>query len=166
MKTLKTQVLKTATVTGVKSAIPADRIGLGRVIAYLAHSTDNLSQGLFPMPHNPAPEQVRSRQLSAMHPRMRWQGGDGVPPAGRAGCIPGVSAVWFAPIAASRFTGRSATRTAASNRHCYLADPSRTHVPGDVHHHDRLGSDCQSPDRSGDKRLATRSVSSAATAGK
>ena len=163
MKTLETQVIKTATVTGVKSAIPADRIGLGRVIAY---STDNLSQGLFPMPRHPEAEQARSRQLSTMQPRMRWRGGDAVPPARAAGCVPGVSAVWFAPITAVRFTGRPRTRTAASSRTCYFAGTSRTHVPGEVHHHDRLGSDCQSPDRLGDKRLATRGVSSAATAGK
>ena len=169
MKTLKTLVLKTATVTGVKPATPADRIGLGVRVAYLAHPTDNLSLGHLPMPHNPEPDLVRSRQLSAMQPRMRWQGGDGVPPAGPAGCFPGVSAVRSTSISARPFTGWRATRTAATGRAislCRFADPSRTHVPGDVHHHDRLGRDCQSPDRLGDKRLATRDVSSAATAGK
>jgi hypothetical protein len=169
MKTLKTLVLKTATVTGVKPATPADRIGLGVRLAYLAHPTDNLSLGHLPMPHNPEPDQVRSRQLSAMQPRMRWQGGDVVPPAGPAGCFPGVSAVRSTSNSARPFTGWLATRTAANGRAlslCRFADPSRTHVPGEVHHHDRLGRDCQSPDRSGDKRLATRGVSSAATAGK
>ena len=62
MKTLKTLVLETATVTGVKLATPADRIGLGLGVV-LAYPMDNLSQGLFPMPHNPEPEQVRSRQV-------------------------------------------------------------------------------------------------------
>jgi hypothetical protein len=167
MKTLKTLVLKTATVTGVKPATPADRIGLGLVVAYPAHPTDNLSPGHFSMPQNPEPNQVRSRQLSAMQPRMRWQDGDVVPPAGPAGCFLGVSAVRSTSISARPFTGWRATRTAASGRaFCRFADPSRTHVPGDVHHHDRLGRDCQSPDRLGDKRLATRGVSSAATAGK
>jgi hypothetical protein len=166
MKTLKTLVLKTATVTGVKPATPADRIGLGLVVTY---STDNLSPGHFSMPHNPEPNPVRSRQLSAMPLRMRWQGDDVVPPAGPAGCFPGVSAVRSTSISARPFTGWLATRTAATGRAislCRFADPSRTHVPGDVHHHDRLGRDCQSPDRLGDKRLATRGVSSAATAGK
>jgi hypothetical protein len=166
MKTLKTLVLKTATVTGVKPATPADRIGLGLVVTY---STDNLSPGHFSMPHNPEPNPVRSRQLSAMPLRMRWQGDDVVPPAGPAGCFPGVSAVRSMSISARPFTGWRATRTAANGRAlnlCRFADPSRTHVPGDVHHHDRLGRDCQSPDRLGDKRLATRGVSSAATAGK
>jgi len=169
MKTLKTLVLKTATVTGVKPATPADRIGLGLVIAYPAHPTDNLSPGHFLVPQNPEPNQVRSRQLSAMPSRMRWQGGDGVPPAGPAGCFPGASAVRSTSISARPFTGWLATRTAANGRTlpvCRVAVISRTHVPGDVHHHDRLGRDCQSPDRSSDKRLATRGVSSAATAGK
>ena len=133
-----------------------------------AYPTDNLSPGHFSMPQNPEPDQVRSRQLSAMLPRMRWQGGDVVPLAGPAGCVPGVSAVRFASKRANPVTGwHRTTRTAAKGRAiCRFAAPSRTHVPGEVHHHNRLGRDCQSPDRSSDKRLAIRSVSSAATAGK
>jgi len=167
MKTLKTLVLKTATATGVKLAAPADRIGLGFGVAY---PMDNLSPGHFPMPHNPEPEPVRSRQLSAMLPRMRWQSVNGaVPPASSAGWFPGAPAVRFTSIAASLSGGWQATRPAAIDRIravCRLADPSRTHVPGDSCFLDRLGRDCQSPDRSGDKRIATRGVSSAATAGK
>jgi hypothetical protein len=166
MKTLKTLVLKTATVTGVKPAAPADRIGLGLGVAY---PTDNLSRGHFSMPHNPEPEQVRSRELSAMPPRMRWQAGNTVPPAGPAGCFPGASADWSASVTAAPFTGRLATRTAADGRAltaCRFADPGRTRVPGDFRQHDRLGRDCQSPDRSSDKRVATRGARSAATAGK
>ena len=163
MKTLKTLVLKTATVTGVKLATPADRIGLGLGVVR-AYPMDNLSQGLFPMPHNPEPEQVRSRELSAMQPRMRWhEGHDAVPPAGPAGCFPGASAVRFATNDASRFTGwQRTTRTAATGRN-RVAVTSRTHVLGDLRHHDRLGRDCQSPDRLGDKRtIATKSVCSIA----
>jgi len=162
MKTLKTLVLETATVTGVKLATPADRIGLGLGVVR-AYPMDNLSQGLFPMPHNPEPEQVRSRQLSAMHPRMRHASDDAVPPASSAGCFPGASAVRFASCDASRFTGWQRTmRTAATGRN-RLAVTSRTHVPGDLRHDDRLGRDCQSPDRLGDKRtIATRSVCSIA----
>jgi hypothetical protein len=170
MKTLKTQVLKTATVAGVKLVAPADRIGLGFGVV-LAYPTDNLSQGLFPTPHNPEPEQVRSRELSALQPRMRLQAGnDAVPPAGSAGSFPGLSAVRSASISASPFDGWQRTmRTAANGRTrevCRLADPSRTHVPGDLRHDDRLGRDCQSPDRFSDKRIATRVVGSAAIAGK
>jgi hypothetical protein len=167
MKTLKTLVLKTATVTGVKPAASADRIGLGLGVA-TTYPMDNLSQGQFPMPQNPEPEQVRSReQLSAMQPRMRLQSGDeSVPPAGSTGCFPGSSAVRFALSRASRFTGwQRTTRTAATGR-CRIAVLSRTHVSGDLRHDNRLGRDCQSPDRSSDKRLAIRGVSSAATAGK
>jgi hypothetical protein len=165
MKTLKTLVLKTATVTGVKPATPADRIGLGLRVAY---PTDNLSQGLFPMPHNPEPEQVRSRQLSAMQPRMRWhEGHDAVPPASSAGCFPGASAVRFASSCATRFTGWQRTmRTAATGRN-RVAVTSRTRVPGERRHNNRLGRDCQSPDRLRDKQaFASRKASSIAAAGK
>jgi hypothetical protein len=167
MKTLETQVLKTATATGVKLAAPADRIGLGFGVAY---PMDNLSLGHVPVPHNPEPEQVRSRQLSAMPARMRWQSVNGVvPPASSAGWFPGVSAVRFTSIAASLSGGSRGMRTAAIDRTRAVrrfADPSRTRVPGDSCFLDRLGRDCQSPDRSGDKRIATRGVSSTATAGK
>src|SRR5438046_3142242 len=97
MQTLKTRVLKTATVTGVKPTTPADRIGLGLGVA--AYPTDNLSPGQFPMPHNPEPEQVRSREeLSAMQMREQMRaGGDSATTAGRPGCpsAPGVSASRF-----------------------------------------------------------------------
>ena len=80
---------------------------------------------------------------------------------------PGASAVRFASCNASRFTGwQRTTRTAATGRN-RVAVTSRTHVPGDLRHHDRLGSDCQSPDRLGDKRMtAAGSVRSIAAAGK
>ena len=170
MKTLMTLVLKTAKVTGVKLATPADRIGLGFGVAYPAHPTDNLSPGHVSLPHHPEPEQVRSwQELSAMRPQMRWQAGNNaMPPAGPAGCVPGVSAVRFAS-SATRFAGRLATRTAAGGRTlpvCRLASPGRTRVPGDLRHNNRLGRDCQSPDRFSDKRIATRDASSAAMAGK
>lgn len=166
MKILKTLVLKTATVTGVKPAAPADRIGLGLGVA--AYPMDNLSQGLFPMPQNPEPEQVRSReQLSAMQARMRLQSGDETEtPAGSTGCFPGSSAVRFALPRASRFTGWQRTTRTAANGRCRLADPGRTHVSGDLRHDNRLGRDCQSPDRFSDKRIAKWVVSSTATAGK
>jgi hypothetical protein len=171
MKTLMTLVLKTATVAGVKPVTPADRIGLGFGVAN-AYPTDNLSPGLFPVPHNPAPEQARERQLSAMQPRMRvHMGDDAVPPAGPAGLVPGVSAVRFAAISAPPIAGwQPAMRTAAVNRTrevCRFAAPSRTRVPGDLRLTDRLGCDCQSPDRSDDdKRIALRIARSAATARK
>jgi hypothetical protein len=172
-KTLKTLVLKTETVTGVKLGTPADCIGLGLVVAN-AYPTDNLSPGQIPLPHNPVPEQVRSREmLSAMQMRKQMRAGDdAVPPASSAGCpsAPGLSAALFESFGASRFTGwQRTTRTAANSRTregCRFADPSRTHVPGDLRHDDRLGRDCQSPDRLSDKRITIREVSSASAAGK
>ena len=160
MKTLKTRVLKTATVTSVKLITPADRIGQGLV----AYPTDNLSPGHFSMPHNPVPEQVRPREeLSAMQMRMQMQAdGDAVPPAGSTGCFPGVSARRFA-------TPFTAWRTAAAGRTrevCLVAATGLADFPRDLRHNDRLGSDCQSPDRSSDKRNATREVCSATAARK
>jgi hypothetical protein len=114
VKTLKTLVLKTATVTGVKLVTPADRIGLGFGTVLASYPTDNLSPGLLPMPHNPEPEQVRSRQeLSVMQMHKHLQAAEStvaslalprvrarVRPTGSAGCIwfrvPGLTAGRFA----------------------------------------------------------------------
>jgi hypothetical protein len=172
MKTLKTCVLKTATVTSVKLITPADRIGLGLGVA--TYPTDNLSPGQFPMPHNPEPEQVRSREeLSATRMQRHSRAGDdAVPPTGSAGCPsdPGVSASRFAPTRVPPFTAwRGTTRTAAAGRTREVrlpAAPGLADLPRDLRHDDRLGSDCQSPDRLSDKRNATREVCPAATAGK
>jgi hypothetical protein len=104
---------------------------------------------------------------------MRLRAGDDtVPPAGSAGCpsAPGLSADRFATFGAASFEGwQRTTRTAATGRTrevCRFADPGRASFPGDLSHSDRLGSDCQSPDRFSDKRIATRELTLAATAGK
>ncbi len=167
-ETLKTLVLQTVTVTGVKLATPADRIGLGLGVAI--YPTDNLSPGQIPMPHNPEPEQVRSRQLSSMPPRMWLQTGNAVPPAGHGtpGCAPGFSAVQFASSCAFPFEGwQRTTRTAVEGR--TRTSPSTSAVrrstvtsqadfPGDLRHDDRLGCDCQSLRRLSGKRIAKREV--------
>ena len=83
---LKTEQTKTVTVAGVKLVTPADRIGLG-FGTVLAYPADNLSRGQFPLPPNPEPEQLRSRQdQSAPHMRKQMRTGesDAVPPAGPA----------------------------------------------------------------------------------
>jgi hypothetical protein len=183
-ETLKTMP-KTATVASVKLTTPADRIGLGLGVA--TYPTDNLSPGQFPVPHNPAPEQVRSREaLSAMQPRMRMhEDGDAVPPAGSAGCTPGFSAVRSGSIGALTLSGwRRATRTTVggSTREVRLTtDPGRADFRDDLRHDDRSGRDCQSLRRTSGKRgraraegtgrvtqpeVVTRRVGSAATAAK
>ncbi len=171
-ETLKTLVLKTATVTGVKLVTPADRIGLGLGVAN--YPTDNLSPGPIPMPQSPEPEQARSRQLSAMQMQRQMQSrsdSDAVPPAGSTGCSPGSSAGRFSSSSADSFTSwHETTRTAATGDPAsavrIFAVPSRTDLPGDLGHNDRLG-DCQSPELfSGKRESATRRVGSAADAGK
>ncbi len=81
---LTTVTTKTATVASVKLTTPADRIGLGFGAA-LAYPADSLSLGQFPTPHNPAPEQVRSRQgqsAAQMRKHLRTGGTDAGPPTG------------------------------------------------------------------------------------
>jgi hypothetical protein len=148
MTNLKT-VQKTATVTSFVLTTPADRIGLGFGAA-LAYPADNLSRGQFSLPHNPEPEQLRSRQgqsATQMRKQMRTGEPDAVPPAGPAGCLtPGSSAVrvwWRVTV-----TGKSQNR-----------DPKTcVRLP-------RL-SDCQSQARSDEKHGLTREAVPAASAGK
>lgn len=158
--TLKTLVLKTATVAGVKLVTPADRIGLGFDLA--AYPTDNLSP-------NPVPEHVGSwRELSEEGMQMQPPtGGDAVQPTG-CPSAPGVSASRSGSLTASFTSGRT-TRTTATGRTregLFVAGLSRANVPGDHRPTDRLGRDCQSLRRLSDKRVAIRGVVSAATAGK
>ncbi|WP_439623337.1 hypothetical protein [Gemmata sp.] len=171
LATLKTLVLKTATVTGVKLVTPADRIGLGFGVA--AYPTDNLSPGQIPMPHNPEPELVRSREeLSAPQSRQQLHaGGETVPPGGSAGCLPGLTATRFAPASASPLTRswRAATRTAAAGgtrEGLPVAVPGSADFSRDLGRTDRFGRDCQSLRRFRDLRGAKREVGPAAAAGK
>ena len=170
MKTLTTLVLKTATVAGVKLVTPADRIGQG--LGRAAYATDNLSQGRFPTPHNPEPNEVRSREaLSAMRMREHSHAsGDPVPPASSAGCFPGASASRSDSTRIPPFTGwRGTERTAAADRTrevCLPAAHGLADSRRELRHTDRLGSDCQSPDRLSDKRNAAKEVRPASAAGK
>jgi hypothetical protein len=156
---LKT-VLQTVQVTSVKLAPSADRIGLG-FGAGRHYPADSLSQeGRFPTPPNPAPEQVRSRQeLSAMQMRkqMRTDGSGAVPPAGSVGLLPPGSPaarVWW-----SLTVGESCSVSAT--------DGSRDRLPEvRVVQRVRIGRDCQSPDRTNDKRALLREAAPATAAGK
>ena len=149
-------VLKTVAMASVKLTVPADRIGLGFGTGN-AYPAGSLSQGRFPTPHNPAPEQGRSRQdESAMRMRKQTQAGesDAVPPVGRTGCLtPGSSAV---RVSWSLTSGASWSVTST--------DPSRNRDPKtcvSLRHRD-----CQSPVRSDEKHALTREAAPAATAGK
>lgn len=171
---LKTLVLKTVTVTGVKPVTPADRIGLGFGVA--AYPTDNLSPGRNPAPRNPEPEQARGRQLSAMQMREQMRSDrDAVPPVGSTGTgcpgAPGVSAGRSATSSSSSLTTswRRTERTTAVGGARVVrlhAVHDRTDLPGDLAN-DLTGRDCQSPRRfSGKQVVATRKIGSAATARK
>jgi hypothetical protein len=149
---LKT-VTKTVTAASVKLTAPADRIGLGFGAGH-AYPADSLSLGHFPTPRNPEPEQLRSRQdKSAMQMRKQTHPDgtkvpDAVPPASSAGCLPpGSSAV------------RVSWRVTAT-------DDRRSCLPTVSAVRNRLGSDCQSPDRFGGNHGLKREAVSAATARK
>lgn len=171
LATLKTLVLKTATVGSVKLTAPADRIGLGFGVA--AYPTDNLSQGQIPMPHNPEPELVRSREeLSAPQSRQQLHAGnEAVPPGGSAGCVPGLTAARSAARSASPLTGswRETTRTTATGgtRVVFpVAVPGAADFSRDPGRSDRFGRDCQSLRRFRGQQGAKREVGPAAAAGK
>jgi len=164
-KTLKTLVLKTVTVGSVKLATPADRIGLGASVV-ATYPAEVLSSGQFPLPPNPEPETLGSRQeLPAMqtHPRMHT-GATTVAPAGRAGCLPnpGPSARRHpAPFTAAKWAsgaGRLAHHV-GGNAGAVRGLPPATRGRTGTHSaplslRDRLGCDCQSPDRHDDRWCA------------
>jgi hypothetical protein len=153
---LKTVLMKTAKVTSVALAAPADRIGLGFGDGSTpVNPTDNLSRGRFPAPHNPEPEQLRSRHgRSAEYLRKQMRTGtpDAVPPASLAGHLPpGSSAVLW-----SLTVGTSWPVSAADpGRNCYPKVCARLR-----------NRDCQSPVRSDEKHTLPRATAPAATAGK
>lgn len=131
--TLKTLVLKTATVTSVKLAAPADRIGLGRVVAH--NSADVQSPGQIPMPpcsgHRPSNSNA-----------MRMLGGE------QMTRLPGER----------ERSGSSAHRWPESFPQ-YCEKPtkrprSRASFPAVSCVSERIG-DCQSSDRRGDRRTAS-----------
>lgn len=149
---LKT-VTKTVTAASVKLTAPADRIGLGFGAGH-ANPADFLSLGHFPTPRNPEPEPLRSRQDQSATQMPRQMRPDGtkvpyaVPPASSAGCLrPGSSAV------------RVSWRVTAT-------DLSRSCLPTVSAVRNRLGRDCQSPDRFVGNHGLTREAVSAPAAGK
>lgn len=150
-------VLKTVQMTSVKLAVPADRIGLGFGPA-TAYSTDSLSQGRFPAPRNPEPEQLRSRQdrsATQMRKQTRTGGPGAVPPAGSAGCLPPGSTadrvLWSLTVGASRSVSTTSD--------------GRTREP-QVSARNRNGRDCQSPVRDNAKHDHLRQAAPTAAAGK
>jgi hypothetical protein len=156
---LKTVLMKTVKVTSVTLAAPADRIGLGFGPATAdANPTDSLSRGRFPAPHNPEPEQLRSRHgrsAEQLRKQMRTGTPDAVPPASLAGYLPpGSSAdrvLWSLPVGASWSVATTAPSRTCSPKVCVRL------------RHDR---DCQSPVRSDEKHTLRRATAPAATAGK
>lgn len=156
---LMTVMTKTATVASVKLTTPADRIGLGFGAALAYPADSSLSLGQFPTPHNPEPEQVRSRQgrsAAQMRKQMRAGGPDAVPPTGPVGCLPpgprAVRVAW--------------SLTAGESWLVRPTDHSRNRLPEVRVVRSRIDRDCQSPDRQDDKRALLREVAPATTAGK
>jgi hypothetical protein len=171
VKTLKTLVHKTASVGSVKLSTSADRIGLG-LTAIASYPTDILSQGQFPLPHNPQPgsnsgpcEAQSAMQLQEQMPAEA----PSMAPAGPAGClsVPGSSACrtqrsftrfplsgWRATAKRVAAAGRSPVDTAifAVDTGLSPAATSRASFSGFRGLSVRLGRDCQSPDRMTDRQ--------------
>ncbi|MDB5306606.1 MAG: hypothetical protein JWO38_808 [Gemmataceae bacterium] len=184
--TLKTLVLKTVTAGSVKLTAPADRIGQGLAVD-VAYPAEVLSQGQFPLPHNPGSEPNPGSRTELSAPQLREQMrvvAPTVAPAGPAGCpAPGssahrrpssfthhLSARWHR-VAAKRpaAAGRTTTATgipAAATVVTTDAVQSRASFPAALFGVDRFGSDCQSPDRRDDRWPATWETTPTAAAGK
>lgn len=170
LMTLKTVVLKTVSV-GVKLPTPADRIGLG-LAAVATNPADFLSRGRFPLPPNPVPEAYRApRQESPamrMHPQTQSVALTAAP-AGSAGCsIPGSSARRRpSPLARPTSGWRVTAKWAAAAGRLVLGNDtttpagseSRASFPGFEGRQNRIGRDCQSPDRIDDHRTPDASDS-------
>ena len=166
LKTLKTVVLKTVSVS-VKLPTPADRIGLG-LAATVTHPAEFLSPGRFPSPPNPAPERYSEPRQESPAMRMREQTravATAAAPAGSAGCqVSGSSARrpvpplgrpssgWRVTAKWASATGRSATTPGSSGQWLTTAvgGGSRASFPGSAGLRNRIGRDCQSPDRDDD----------------
>lgn len=183
-KTLKTLVTKTVTASSVKLTAPADRIGLGFALAY--DPADPLSPRPIHGSHDPVPEQGSGfrQERPAEQMREQMRAGATVGSAGRsAGCLsfPGSSAhrrppshtppasgwqVWAKRAVAA---GRNAT-TLGSNSQLRAFSPvggvGVAGFPVVLGLQNRLGCDCQSPDRGDDQRTTTREARYATAAGK
>jgi hypothetical protein len=185
-KTLKTLALKTAKTNGVKPTVAADRTGLGFDLA--AYPADSLSPRPIQGSHDPVPEQVpgdrQERPAEQMREQMRAVRAT-VGSSGRsAGCLsfPGSSAhrrppshtppasgwqVWAKRTVAA---GRSAIGSGSNSRSVSFPTvggvgvasfPVTLGLP-----QNRLGRDCQSPDRGDDRGATTREARYATAAGK
>ena len=174
LKTPTTVVLKTVSVS-VKLPTPADRIGLG--LAAGATTADSLSRGRLSLPPNPAPEAYREPRQESPAMRMQPQTqsvATAAAPAGSAGClVPGSSARrrlasfsrpssgWRGTTKWAAAAGRLATDTGlAGNRFANPAgSENRVRFPGSSGLHNRIGRDCQSPDRDDDHQTPDASRS-------
>jgi hypothetical protein len=125
---LTTDLTKTATTTSLALVVPADRLGTGFGAGQNDYpADDSLSQGHIPVPTNPKPEQLRSRQgQSAAQMRKQLRTDEPpVPPTGSVGSVPSVARVnWRTPPA-------DTTR----NRNPLV--PART-CTGDCHSHEQV----------------------------
>jgi hypothetical protein len=124
---LTTDLTKTALTTSFALAVPADRLGTGFGAGQNYPADASLSQGHIPVPTNPQPELLRSRQgqsASQMRKQLRTDEPP-VPPTGPVGSVPSVARVnWRTPPA-------DTTR----NRNPLV--PART-CTGDCHSHEQV----------------------------
>jgi hypothetical protein len=124
--TLKCLMSKTATVNSVTLPTAADHIGTGAVVDRM-QPANSLSLGQFFSPPLPTQNRVGPRREIAV---MRYEPTD-VVPAGPVGSVSGTRSCRLAALA---------KRVARANH------------PWSLRSHPRLGSDCQSPERTDNRR--------------
>ena len=184
-KTLKTLVLKTVTASSVKLNAPATRIGLGFDLV-AAYPADALSTGHIPVSRDPEPEQDsgsrQERPATQMQPQMRSVRATAETSGRSAGCLsfPGSSALRRPPsrtpptvgwLQTKRTVtaGRNATSSGSNSRFSafpLVSGVGLSGLPVVLGLQNRLGCDCQSPDRGDDQRTTSREARHATAAGK
>jgi hypothetical protein len=184
-KTLKTLVQKTVSASSVKLNVAADRIGLGFGVAL--YPAEPLSPRHIQVSHDPellsdsGPRQ--ERPATQMREQMRTVRATAGTSGRSAGCLsfPGSSALrrppshtpptvgWRSETKRTAAAGRSANYSGRNSEFDALPPASGvgvTGLPVVLGLQNRLGCDCQSPDRGDDQRTTTREARYATAAGK
>jgi hypothetical protein len=184
-KTLKTLVQKTVSANSVKLSVAADRIGLGFGLAL--YPAEPLSPRHIQVSHDPellsdsGPRQ--ERPATQMREQMRTVRATAETSGRSAGCLsfPGSTAHrrppshtpptsgWRNETKRTAAAGRNANGSGSNSRLATFPPVSGvgvTGLPVVLGLQNRLGCDCQSPDRGDDQRTTTREARHATAAGK
>ncbi len=160
--TLTTKMHMTAMV-GVSLPTPADRIGQGKVAGLTHNPADSLSRGRHSSPRYPVPGSLPEARLESANqvepPAVASECPAGSRPCGSTASrreLSRVNAAALAPFTAGRLTTPMAALPGAATRFPVAEIGAKSRVfsreTSDVR--DRVGRDCQSPDRVVVKRVS------------